>query len=42
MAQDEDTSVIFGMPKAAIETNIVDKIVPLENIAYEITRLVEV
>ncbi|NMA85991.1 MAG: chemotaxis response regulator protein-glutamate methylesterase [Tissierellia bacterium] len=42
MAQDEDTSVVFGMPKAAIETNVVDKIVSLENIAYEITRLVEV
>ncbi len=42
IAQDEETSVVFGMPKSAIETKIVDKIVPLENIAYEIVSQMEV
>lgn len=32
IAQDERTSVIFGMPKAAIEEGIVDEIAPLEKI----------
>jgi len=32
IAQDERTSVIFGMPKSAIEKGIVDEIVPLEKI----------
>lgn len=36
IAQDEETSVIFGMPKAAIDTNNIDKIVPLNSIAHEI------
>jgi two-component system chemotaxis response regulator CheB len=33
VAQDEATSVIFGMPKSAIEANVVDKILPLDEIA---------
>ncbi|MBI5417755.1 chemotaxis-specific protein-glutamate methyltransferase CheB, partial [Candidatus Poribacteria bacterium] len=36
IAQNEKSSMIFGMPKAAIELNVVDKISPLENIANEI------
>ncbi|MCC6544083.1 MAG: chemotaxis response regulator protein-glutamate methylesterase [Nitrospirae bacterium] len=39
MAQDEETSVIFGMPKAAIDSGVVDKIVPLESIADEIIKM---
>lgn len=42
IAQDEESSVIFGMPKAAINTNCIDKIVPLNHIADEIIRKVEV
>ncbi|MDD5435003.1 MAG: chemotaxis response regulator protein-glutamate methylesterase [Nitrospira sp.] len=38
IAQDEETSVIFGMPKAAIESGCVDKIVPLGNMAEEIVN----
>ncbi|MBN2535446.1 MAG: chemotaxis-specific protein-glutamate methyltransferase CheB [Spirochaetales bacterium] len=33
IAQDESSSILFGMPKAAIETGIVDKILPLPGIA---------
>lgn len=36
IACDERTSLIFGMPRAAIELGCVDRIVPLENIAGEI------
>ena len=42
IAQDEDTSVVFGMPKSAIETKLVDKVVPLDNIAHEIVSIVGV
>ncbi|RKY41563.1 MAG: chemotaxis response regulator protein-glutamate methylesterase [Candidatus Makaraimicrobium thalassicum] len=40
IAQDEKTSVVFGMNKAAIETGHVDKVVPLEEIAYRIIEVV--
>ena len=36
IAQDEASSVIFGMPKAAIESGCIDKIVALEKMAEEI------
>jgi len=39
IAQDENTSAIFGMPKAAIESGCVDKVVPLERIATEIINM---
>ncbi len=39
IAQDEETSVIFGMPKAAIDSGVVDKIVPLGKIANEIMNM---
>ncbi len=32
MAQDQDTSAIFGMPKSAIEEGVVDKVLPLSEI----------
>lgn len=40
LAQDERTSVIFGMPKAAIEKGVVDEIVPLEKIPDFLIRRV--
>ena len=33
IAQDEQTSVVFGMPKEAIKRDAVDKTLPLECIA---------
>jgi two-component system chemotaxis response regulator CheB len=36
IAQDESTSVIFGMPKAAIDLGIIDRILPVTKIASEI------
>lgn len=39
MAQDEATSVIYGMPKAAYETGCVDVVLPDYDISKEIVRL---
>lgn len=36
IVEDASTSVIFGMPKAAIKTGYVDKVIPLYDIAKEI------
>lgn len=42
IAQDEESCIVFGMPKEAIERGAVDKIVPLDRIYLEILRLCEV
>lgn len=39
LVQDEETSVIFGMPKAAIESGVSDYTLPLYKIASKITKL---
>lgn len=39
IAQDEPTSVVFGMPKAAIDSGFVDLVLPLEGIARELRTL---
>jgi len=36
IAQDEETSTIFGMPKAAIDDGVADKVLPLQSIPEEI------
>ncbi|MBC7241215.1 MAG: hypothetical protein H5T60_02065 [Anaerolineae bacterium] len=41
IAQDEETSVIYGMPKAAVATGCVDLIVPLPSIPEEIVKAVQ-
>lgn len=38
-AQDEASAVIYGMPKAAVAAGVVDKALPLEEIAAEIVSL---
>ncbi|WP_449240781.1 chemotaxis-specific protein-glutamate methyltransferase CheB [Desulfoscipio gibsoniae] len=40
IAQDESTSVVYGMPKAAADLGAAEKILPLHGIAEEIVRLV--
>ncbi len=40
IAQDEDTCVVFGMPREPVEEGIVDIVAPLDDIATEIVRLV--
>lgn len=37
-AQDEETCVVFGMPKEAIKRNAVDKVLPLEELAAAVLR----
>ena len=41
IAQDEKTSTVYGMPKAAIECGAIDTILPLEGIAGKIIRLMK-
>ncbi|MEM1128029.1 MAG: chemotaxis response regulator protein-glutamate methylesterase [Bacteroidota bacterium] len=40
IAQDEATSVVYGMPRMVAEANLADAIVPLENLAERIARAV--
>jgi two-component system, chemotaxis family, protein-glutamate methylesterase/glutaminase len=39
IAQDEDSCIVFGMPKEAIKLGAVDKILPLDKIAGEVVRM---
>ncbi|MDK2879778.1 MAG: two-component system, chemotaxis family, protein-glutamate methylesterase/glutaminase [Thermoanaerobacteraceae bacterium] len=41
IAQDEATSVVYGMPKAAYDTGCVDMVLPDFKIAEEITKLIK-
>jgi two-component system, chemotaxis family, protein-glutamate methylesterase/glutaminase len=41
IAQDESTCIVYGMPKKAIDSGIVDIISPLDQIAHEICQLVK-
>ena len=40
IAQDEKSSVVFGMPKVAIESGCIDKILPLDEISNGIIRFI--
>lgn len=40
MTEDVSTCVIYGMPKAAFETNMVDEVLPLHHISSKIVKLV--
>lgn len=39
IAQDEATCVVYGMPHEAVKLGGVNKVMPLQNIAYEVLRL---
>jgi two-component system chemotaxis response regulator CheB len=39
VAQDEESCVVFGMPKALVENNLADAILPLDSIPVQINRL---
>ena len=41
IAQDEETSVVFGMPGAAIKAGVVDTILPIDAIAQKLNQMVE-
>lgn len=40
IAQDEQSCVVYGMPRMAVQTGMVDAIVPLKNISNEIIKIV--
>jgi chemotaxis response regulator CheB len=40
IAQDEETSTVFGMPKAAAERGAASLVLPVHDIAAELERLV--
>ncbi len=40
-AQDEGSSVIFGMPKVCIEAGVVDKVLSLNEIPYRLIEIIE-
>ncbi|MCJ7687849.1 MAG: chemotaxis response regulator protein-glutamate methylesterase [Clostridiaceae bacterium] len=40
IAEHKSTCIIYGMPKAAIETGKVDEIIPLSNIAERISKII--
>lgn len=39
IAEDQSTAVVYGMPKAAIEMGVVDKIVPITGVTAEILKV---
>ena len=40
IAEDQSTAVVYGMPKAAVDRGVVDRVVPLTSIPAEIVRAV--
>jgi two-component system chemotaxis response regulator CheB len=40
IAQNEETCVVYGMPKSVIQNGLADKVVPLDEIAGEIINAV--
>jgi two-component system chemotaxis response regulator CheB len=39
VAQDEETCIVFGMPREAIALGAIDKVLPLDRIAPEVVKL---
>ena len=42
IAQNEDTCIVYGMPKSAVEVGAIDKIVPLQEITKEVLKFMGV
>ena len=42
LAQDEETSVVYGMPRVAVESGVINFVVPLPQLASRISQLVAV
>jgi two-component system chemotaxis response regulator CheB len=40
IAQNESSSVVYGMPRAAVQTGLVDRVLPLDQIAGQLTAMV--
>jgi len=40
VAQDEETCIVYGMPKAAVDEGVADAVVPLQNIPMILNQLV--
>jgi len=41
IAEDEKTCVVFGMPKSAIKSGVIDMVIPIEEIAFQIVDVVK-
>ena len=41
IAQDEESCVVYGMPKAAVETGAVDEVLSIYDIIVEINKQIE-
>ncbi|MFK7990497.1 MAG: chemotaxis-specific protein-glutamate methyltransferase CheB [Sandaracinaceae bacterium] len=41
LAQDRETSTVYGMPRAVVEAGIADKVVPIQNMAKALTECVK-
>jgi two-component system chemotaxis response regulator CheB len=42
IVQNEETSIVFGMPRAAIEAGVVDQVLPLEEVLPAAMKLLAV
>ncbi len=40
LAQDQATSVVWGMPGAVVEAGVADRVLPIQQVAAEIMRTV--
>ena len=41
IAEDESTSVVYGMPRSVVEANLADKVLPLPEVASAIVEMVK-
>lgn len=41
IAEDQSTCIVYGMPKAAVDSGMVDKVVPLNSIGEEVLKMLQ-